>query len=240
MYSRKARSHPHSGAFREPTVRFAIVGNPRCGSSHLVSLLDSHPAVACWDDEIFDEGQLFEKSEYRDPVDFLEGCVFAVNSVAVGFKLLWDALNRLDKGWVLLHDMDIRIVHTYRANVLDSFISYRLATINNAFTNWYGDFKTLQFDAEFRECLEWFKQTEDRDTEIQRRAFEHGIPRLSIEYNELCRSQDTVLDFLGVSRAVLVSRLKKQRTGAQSQIINNYKELKEYFKGSPWSKYFED
>jgi hypothetical protein len=247
MYSSKARSNPKPGEYREPTVRFAIVGNPRTGSSHLVSLLDSHPDVACWNDEIFDEGEAFEKSECRDPKDFLNNHVFKVNSIAVGIKLLWDALNRLEQPWGLLREMDMRIIHTYRANALDSFISYKLASINKAFTSWYSEYKTLhgeyktrQFEADFKEALEWFKQTEDHDTEIQRRSFEENVPRLSVEYNELCRSQDNLLEYLGVSKAPLESRLKKQRSGTQSEIITNYAELKERFRGSPWAKYFED
>src|SRR5208283_4721755 len=97
MYSSKDSNNPRSGNYREPTVRFAIVGNHRTGSSHLVSLLDSHPDIACWNDEIFDKGEAFEQSSFCDPREFLRQRVFQVNSVAVGFKLLWDALVLLDR-----------------------------------------------------------------------------------------------------------------------------------------------
>jgi LPS sulfotransferase NodH len=221
-------------------VRFAIVGNPRTGSSHLVSLLDSHPDVACWDDEIFDEGEAFDKSACACPKDFLLERVFPVNGIAVGFKLLWDALGRLRNGWELLREMDIRVIHTYRANRLDSFLSFQLARINKAFTSWYGDYKTHEFEAGYDEILEWFRTTEERDLEIARQAEAWSVPRLAIEYNELCRDQTRILEFLGAPPHLLTSRLTKQRRGRQSEILRNYEELKSTFKGSMWSEYFED
>src|SRR5208283_4097590 len=108
-------------------------------------------------------------------------------------KLLWDALVLLDRPWTLLREMDIRIVHTYRANALDSFISFRLATINTAFTRFrregklIGDYKTQKFAADFSKCRRWFEMTEFRDGEVQRCSCEQGISRLSVEYEELCQ-----------------------------------------------------
>ena len=94
MYSHKCRLGLVEAPARLPSVRFAIVGNPRTGSSHLVSLLDSHPDIACWDDEILDAGEEFDRSGFNDPRDFLVQRVFWVDAEAVGFKLLWDAMDR--------------------------------------------------------------------------------------------------------------------------------------------------
>jgi LPS sulfotransferase NodH len=240
MYTRKTALKFRTDPIRIPRVRFAIVGNPRTGSSHLVSLLDSHPDVACWDDEIFDEGEAFDKSSYDNPRDFLLESVFNVDARAVGFKLLWDAMSRTAKVWNLLEELDILLVHTCRANLLDSFISYQLATINRAFTCWYGDYKTQRFEARYDQCLEWFETAEFIDIELRQRALKEGIPRIEIEYTELCRNQDRVLEFLGVSRLPLTSRLTKQRKGSQSEILTNYADLKERFAGSKWAKNFED
>src|SRR5438105_213858 len=126
MYSRKSRLGPVEAPARLPSVRFAIVGNPRTGSSHLVSLLDSHPDIACWDDEILDAGEAFDRSGYRDPCDFLIHRVFWVDANAVGFKLLWDAMDRTPDVWGLLARLGIRLVHCVRANRLDQYLSYQL------------------------------------------------------------------------------------------------------------------
>ena len=240
MYTSKAPAEWWDPLARIPDVRFAIVGNPRTGSSHLVSLLDSHPDVACWNYEIFEVGEAFDQSIYDDPRDFLRECVFRVNARAVGFKLLWNAMKRTVAIWDVLRDLDIWLVHTYRANVLDSFISLQLATINEAFTSHYGDYTTTQFVVDYDECLEWFEAAEKRDAEIRRRSFDEGIRRLEIEYKELCETQDRVLDFLGVPRHPLTSRLTKQRQGSQRDSIANYAEIKERFAGSRWSMHFEE
>ncbi len=246
MYSSKTEPKFRAGPIRVPDVRFAIVGNPRTGSSHLVSLLDSHPDIACWDGEIFDEGEAFDTSSYQDPQDFLRERVFKINAKAVGFKLLWNEMNRLSNVWRMLKTLDINLVHTYRGNLLDSFISYQLASTNHAFTSWqgvsglYGVWKTNRFEADYDQCFEWFEKAEHCDVEIKRRSHEEGIPRVEIEYRELCENQDRVLDFLQVPRQPLTSRLKKQRKGSQSEIITNYAEIKKRFAGTKWAIYFEE
>ena len=246
MHSSKTGPKFREGPVRIPDIRFAIVGNARTGSSHLVSLLDSHPDVACWDGEIFNEGEAFDTSSYQDPQDFLREKVFKINARAVGFKLLWDQMNRLPNVWRMLKTLDIRLVHTYRENLLDSFISYQLATINHAFTSWlkasvlYGVWETNRFEADYDQCFEWFEKAEHCDVEIKCRSAEEGIPRVEIEYQELCENQDRVLDFLQVPRQPLTSRLKKQRKGSQSEIITNYVEIKQRFANTKWARYFEE
>ena len=64
--------------------------------------------------------------------------IFKVTSPVVGFKLLHDAMQRVPGIWYLLKDLGTRLVHTYRANYLDAYISFQLATVNQAFTCWYG------------------------------------------------------------------------------------------------------
>jgi hypothetical protein len=224
---------------RTPTVRFAIVGNPRTGSSHLVSLLDSHPDIACWDDEIFDLNEAFDRSDHKRPSDFLLQQVFAVKAEAVGFKLLRDAFLHVGNAWHWIKELNLSLIHTYRANVLDSYISYKLASINNAFTCWYGDYKIDHFEASFPECLQWFELCESWDAYIYRSCVARNIPRVAIEYNELCHTAEKVLQFLKASPRPLVSQLRKQRSGSQADIIANYYALKEKFARSKWIGHFD-
>ena len=235
MYTRKSRLGPVEAPTRLPSVRFAIVGNPRTGSSHLVSLLDSHPDVACWDDEILDTGEAFDRSGYRHPAEFLVDRVFWVDANAVGFKLLWDAMDRTPDVWGLLERLEIRLIHCVRANRIDQYLSFQLARINQAFTSWYGDYKTTSFAVDIDDCLEWIQAAEDHDREIRDRAKENDVPRLEIEYHALCTTQDPVLDFLGAARRPLVSRLLKQRHDSQAKIIKNYDALKARFADTPWA-----
>jgi hypothetical protein len=240
MFTTKECCHIHEGDFPDPTVRFAVVGNPRTGSSHLVSLLDSHPHIACWDCEIFDEGEEFDRSSFAASQDFLRERVFKVRAPVVGFKLLQDAMQRTPRVWHLLKEMDARLVHTYRDNYLDSYISFQLASLNNAFTSWYGDYKLYQIIIDYADCLEWIEAASRFDADLCDKARETGLPILDIEYKALCLDPGPVLDFLGLPRRPLVSQLKKQRSGTQSQIVINYTEIKARFAGSRWAACFED
>ena len=240
MFTRKLRPEQQRRLSRAPSARFAIVGNPRTGSSHLASLLDSHPDVACWDDEILDAGEAFDRSRYDEPRQFLRERVFRVDADAVGFKLLWDAMTRFPDVWTLFKDLDLRLLHLVRSNRLDSFLSLQLALVNRSFTSWNGFYKDTRIESDYFQLREWFEVTDMRDELIQHRASEEGIVCLKIEYSELCVTQDRILRFLGVPLLPLASALKKQRKTKQRETLANYDELKQAFAGSPWADYFED
>lgn len=248
MYTSKTTPEFRDGPIRIPSVRFAIVGCPRTGSSHLGNLLDSHPDIAFWDDEIFAVGEVFDQSVYDTPRDFLMHHVFKINAQAVGFKLLYDAMGCIADVWELFKELDIRLVHTYRENMLDSFISLQLALLNQAFTSYYnnaidqllGEYKVRWFTADFDECLGWFEFVDQCNREIRQRSREEGVPCIEIEYRALCENQGSILDFLNLPRRPLRSVYQKQRKGRQAEIIMNYGEIKEKFAGSQWATYFED
>src|SRR5262249_43604388 len=144
------------GNSRFPEVCFAVVGGPRTGSSHLVSLLDSHPDIACWGREVFLQGEAFDLSGAPDPRSFLLDHLFRVNTRAGGFKLLWDAMDRFGCViWDLLDELGVRLIHTVRRNVLDAYISLNLATINNAFTCYYGRYNRETFTLDPDAFVEW-------------------------------------------------------------------------------------
>jgi LPS sulfotransferase NodH len=235
--NKRGRGRPLAASSR-PVVRFAIVGNPRTGSSHLASLLDSHPDIACWDDEIFDAGEAFDASGCDLPIQFLQCDVLQVKARAVGFKLLWDAFDRLETILDALEQLDFVLLHVYRSNLLDSFISFQLATLNDAFTSWDGTYDVARFEADYDQCLEWFELCEARDAKIRHRAQEREMPTLEVEYNELGAAQGRILDFLQMPRHDLTSRMRKQREGSQSDAVTNYGALRERFAGSRWAELF--
>ncbi|MGW8283310.1 MAG: hypothetical protein ACWGON_08440, partial [Gemmatimonadota bacterium] len=51
---------------------------------------------------------------------------------------------------------------------------------------------------------------------------------------------DRILDFLGVRRRILRTRMRKQRSRHLSETIENYEELKAAFSGTEWSAFFDD
>jgi glycosyltransferase involved in cell wall biosynthesis len=224
-----------------PKVRFAIVGGARTGSSHLVSLLDSHPDIACWGREVLLQGEAFDLSGCPDPRTFLCHYLFRVNARVVGFKLLWDAMDRFGPViWNLLDELGVRLIHTVRRNLLDRYISLNLATLNNAFTSYYGRYEKTAFPMDPEAFVEWALWVQECDETIRSEAQARGMPRLELEYSTLCRNQDGILDYLGVPGGVLSSRLERQRTRSQPESIENYAEVKRHFAGTPWMEFFED
>jgi len=227
MFSSKCHWKHRQRREAPPEIRFAIVGNPRTGSSHLASLLDSHPDVACWDGELFNEGQEFDQSACPDPRDFLFQRVFDVGATAVGFKLLREAIRRIPAAWTMLRELNIRLIHCVRRNGLSSYVSWKLATLNAAFTCYEGSYRITQFQMNPDELIRWIAAVEKADNEIQENAHRFGIPILTTEYEELCNSQDRILDFLEVHRHPLHSRLKRQRDLPLCDIIENLEETRQ-------------
>jgi hypothetical protein len=231
---------PEGSQLSRPTTTFAIVGNPRTGSSHLASLLDSHPDIACWDDEIFDAGETFDRSGLDTPRQFLMQEVWRAQAPVVGFKMLWDALNRREAMWAMLRDQQVALVHVTRDHLLDAFLSFRLATQNLAFTSWDGNYRLPTVEVDVAECVEWMNLAEHRDGVIRQRADEVELPLLTIGYAELCSSADRVLDFLQVSHRPLRSRLSRQRHGTHYDVISNLAELRAELAGTRWAAMLED
>jgi hypothetical protein len=224
---------------RMPHIHFAIVGNQRTGSSHLNYLLDSHPEIACWDGELFKPGEEFDAWPVRDPRDFLLRRVFVVNAPVIGFKWMVDGMTYVPRCWDLIEEFGIRLVHTIRDNRLEQFLSLQLAILNNAFNDHYGSYKVNRITIERRAFLQWLAVAEKADEMIARQVGRRRIPRLVVEYEELCRGQDRVLDFLGAPRRTLTSPLSKQRQGDLADSIANFVELQKSFVGTRFARYFQ-
>jgi hypothetical protein len=238
MYTSKVSPGTQIPCGVAPVIRFAITGNKRTGSSYLGSLLDSHPNIAFWDDEILEAGNEFDSSHYDHPAQFLDATVFRVPTKAVGFKLMWEAISRWPDMWDTLDQFEIRLIHTSRQNGLDSFISFKLASLNDSFTSWQGPWRVLSFEADYHEAREWFERTAERDAYIRRHAQAHSRPRIELEYHQMCAAPELALDFLELPRRPLRSVYEKQHVNSQAAAIENYDELRERFSGTPWIRFF--
>lgn len=130
-------------------VPFIIWFNQRSGSTHLASLLDSHPEIACFP-EIFFQGEgvatndLFNQSEVQEEEIFLEhffsyrwgseGANLVKQSSkrrfpsAVGFKLKYEQAERYPKVFQYLskHKNRIKVIHLIRENLLSTMASSML------------------------------------------------------------------------------------------------------------------
>ena len=65
---------------------------------------------------------------------------------------------------------------------------------------------------------------------------------MEVTYENLAAERDLecdrILDFLGVPRRKLKTRMLKQQTRSLPDIVTNYRMLKEHFDSTEWSSFF--
>jgi hypothetical protein len=131
----------------QQAVPFVIWCNQRSGSTHLSSLLASHPEIACWRELFFaGEGRssqdYFTRSRSSDLPSFLDRFFLydwrAINLFyerpmvqepnAVGFKLKYQQVARYPRisDYLLSRRSTIRVIHLVRANLLATLVSSRI------------------------------------------------------------------------------------------------------------------
>src|SRR6266478_3206318 len=239
----------------------------RTGSTMLVHLLRSHPDI-CSHDEVFSTGTLGgitgtylikrrEEPDFaermaairdRDPIKFLYKIVLDLQGKkAVCFKLKHDELI-LPKYKALrdeiVNDRDFRIIHLRRENLLRRYLSHHIAN--------YVTHVTLAFNGEAipevppvtlnpHECEKDFETIRSREAEFAELFAQH--PSFSISYEEMvagdAKKIGGLLDFMGVSPRVLTTTTRRLGCDDLRQAIANFEELRAYFAGSPYSKFFE-
>lgn len=187
---------------------------------------------------------------------------------AVGFKTHYDQLAYplFEKAFrYLKKHKEIKIIHLIRKNFLQTLVSNELAVVTNQYftTNpvitekiinsglldkqfSYSvvekDLENVCISLDFEKVRNYFEETE-RSIELYRNAFSlHEMKE--IFYEDLIQNQqqvtETLLNFLGVENKTLSSVLLKQNTRTLSDVIINYKELEEKFRGSKWAWFFTE
>lgn len=251
-------------------IRFILLGPGRCGSSLINESLAEHPEVRMGG-ELFhcEEGsrlQAFrplngndpanghEPRHYRsgaDPATFLEQEVFCPRPGvrAVGFKMFYVHSRRNQnerQAWdFLLSNRDIRVIHLIRENMLESYISLRIAFITGEWERFSGStaprreqprlkLEPKACEAHFNQELAWrqWARTQFRDH-----------PFLEIEYQrDVCGRFESVMSeiqsFLEISPRPARKRLEKQAQKSPREATTNYEELKDYFRFTLYEDFF--
>jgi LPS sulfotransferase NodH len=234
----------------------------------LVQLLRSHPDI-CSHSEVLSgtkitgiTGTYFRKireqpdfldrltmERDRDPVKFLYKIVLDLQGKkVVGFKLKHDELvlpeyKRLRDE--IVNDLDFRIIHLRRQNLLRRYLSWYIANNVTHVTlavegDAIPDIAPVKLDA--RECHQDFETAQKRDQEFRQLLAQHR--NFSITYEEIVTGESgklaSLLDFLGVSQRKLTTTTKKLGGDSLRRAIVNFDELRSYFAGSPFAEFFEE
>lgn len=246
-----------------------ITGPARTGSSMLVHLLRSHPEI-CSHSEVFtpnritgitgtylkksrEQPDFLEKLSHernRDPIKFLYKIVLdAQGKRVVGFKLKQDELVLPEFKTLrdeIAGDLDFRIIHLRRENLLRRFLSHFVA---NRITHTtllvegqppISEVPPVRLDP--LECQRDFETTLKRDAEFRERFARHRS--FSLSYEEMvARDPEKIVglqNFLGVSPRELTTTTKKLGNDNLRCAISNFDELRSQFAGSPFAKFFEN
>jgi len=225
-------------------VPFIVLSRSRTGSNLLVSFLNSHPHA-------YADGEIMGRLGTQDPrraVDEAFGRQ-ARYIRAKGFKLFYyhpvDQDPR-DLGAVLLGIEDLRVIHLRRRNVLRTLTSRRIAEARDQWTSIETTAgsspqpASVVFDPD--ELRQQFEQTCRWELEAQRDFAGHPVHDLI--YEDLVEDPvgrfRGVTDFLGLAPCVPDTPFHRQNPQPLSQLIDNYEDLRNSFRGSPWQEFFVD
>ncbi len=151
---------------------------------------------------------------------------------------------KIEEIWNLIkNNKNIKVIHLKRLNILNTFISLKTAFLTNMWvtknTNEISD-PILKLD--YEECLNFFKRIKNYEKKYDEFFSDHE--KIEVTYEELVNNQEVIMRkifvFLEVEYVEGKSALKKQSKKSLKDRIQNYYELKEKFKNTPYIYYFED
>jgi hypothetical protein len=223
---------------------FAIVCLGRTGSTHLVSLLNSHPEVRCFG-EIFTHhestlDEAFVNSPLDDPVEYVAQLTAPLSEQAVGFKLPLNSI-RAHPGSLRVLDRDgMRIVRLRRLNLLALLASRRLLASTRVPQSTHGDYGDATVVLDPKQSLAVFRRMDEHERYLDGLA--NGKPVFQIAYEDLAagRQLEEIQSFLGVEPVALRSDFKRVRSRPLSETIENWSEIESALRGTPYERYLED
>jgi LPS sulfotransferase NodH len=241
--------------------RFVIVGVARTGSTLLLNLLNAQPTVIAFGELFRGDGAIgwdippfltqqsshFRRMTETLPLEFLENAVFRRwprEIAAVGFKLFYHHARSGPQAMVWDHLRDepgLAIIHIKRRNILEQYLSLRVAHATNVWSTAKRSDRTAEPMSLIPEdCLRHFEEVRVQEQACD--AFFAGGHILTIAYEDLVADRASAMEAVGAHLALSLEpakpRIVRQRTRPLSSAIANYDELRAFFAGSAWEIFF--
>jgi LPS sulfotransferase NodH len=242
--------------------KFVIVGVARTGSTLLLDLLNGHEQVIAFGELFRGDGAIgWDRWPFRThqsprllrlhaarPVEFLETAVFRRwprEVAAVGFKLFYYHARTGSQAAVWDHlrsDPDLAIIHLKRLNLLEQYLSLRLAHATNVWSSLKSAAPVEPVRLSADDCLRHFQEVQAQEAACD--AHFAGRRVLTVTYESLVADRSSamarVAAHLGLRPGPLEAKVVRQRTEPLSRAIANYEELREAFAGSTWERFFRE
>ena len=225
-------------------LSFVILCLGRSGSTHLVSLLDSHPEIRCFGELFtYQEGTLDEAyitSSRSDPQDYVAHLTAPLTEKAVGFKLPLSSIRAHPDVLSLLEPPDLGMVRLRRLNLLALFVSRRLLASTRVPQSTRGDYGETTVVLDPKKTLAVLRRIEEHEHYLDELAGDK--PVFQITYEELVKGQrlDDIQRFLGVQPTALESPFRRIRNRPLAETIQNWSEIESALRGSPYERFLED
>jgi hypothetical protein len=225
-------------------LTFVILCLGRTGSTHLVSLLDSHSDIRCFGELFtYQEGTLdeaFVTSPQSDPQDYVANLTAPLPEKAVGFKLPLSSIRAHPDAMGLLDPPDLRMVRLRRLNLLALFVSRQLLRSTRVPQSTRGDYGDATVVLDPKQTLAVLRRIEEHEQYLDELAA--GKPVFRITYEELVKGQrlDEIQRFLGVEPTALASPFRRIRSRPLAETIENWSEIEDALRGSPYERFLED
>ena len=241
-------------------TQFLIMTTGRTGSSHLLSLLQSHPEIRHWGEIIggwhLKQEGVKPRMNQHGPVAYIISCYESdVDDLAIGMKIHYHQFRTaygLNVGvkelsqirQFFLSNKQIKIIHLKRHNKLRMLVSKKIAETTDQWQLYKESRRSACVSVHLspQECNRAFKKNSRQEEHYDQLFQDHDL--LEVYYENLVSDQTAVcnriLNFLQVPLQPLQSHLLLQNTRALPEVIDNYLQLKDAFKDTPWALYFED
>lgn len=189
------------------------------------------------------------KEYFEKPVNVSEASpqlqeIFAQFSRFIESNYSWEVLDkRFRAAWEHLQaDRCLAVIHLKRRNMLHTLISLKKAFATRQWWSLKDSPQTtsaIHLDPE--ECSRYFHKLDDFSTEAELAFKDH--PKIDVVYEDMIDQREETLQriftFLKVSYEPVTTRMKKQNPAHPQETIENYDELKSYFRHTRWAVFFE-
>ncbi len=156
----------------------------------------------------------------------------------------WEILDeRFRTTWEFLRaDQSLAVIHLQRRNMLHTLISLKQAYMTS---RWWslksGPQTTPPVHLDPEECCRYFEKLSNSAAEADAAFAEH--PKINVIHEDLIeKQQDTmqrIFAFLKVPYESVTTRMKKQNLASPRETVDNYEQLKSYFRNTRWDVFFE-
>lgn len=224
--------------------KFVIFGFPRCGSTYLCSLLESHPKVLCHyevfhPDEIVTVYGFHERVEEikaytpqsrdQNPGEFID-FLFKHNlwGEAAGFKIFIGHSEEAHR--LILHDGSIKKI-LLRRDTIPAYTSALIANKTGAFTHKeQSQSEQVKVSLDMGGLLNFHRLIDDYFDMLKKTLDETNQPYLELDYEQLASDPatiDSVFAYIGVEtgRKDIQAFTKKQNRASLADKIDNIDEV---------------